>query len=69
MPRRLPHRPVGPDQRAAGCPSPQPWRLGITDHVWTTTELLSYRVPTDFLDQLPELEPLFPAVARSHHGN
>lgn len=42
---------------------------GITDHVWTTTELLSYRVPADFLDQLPELEQLFPSIALSHHGN
>jgi len=42
---------------------------GITDHVWTTTELLSYRVPADFLDQLPELEHLFPSIALSHHGN
>jgi hypothetical protein len=42
---------------------------GITDHVWTTTELLSYRVPADFLDQLPELEQLFPSSALSHHGN
>jgi IS1 family transposase len=42
---------------------------GITDHVWTTTELLSYRVPVDFLDQLSELEQLFPSIALSHHGN
>jgi IS1 family transposase len=27
---------------------------GITDHVWTTSELLSYRVPAKFLDQLPK---------------
>jgi hypothetical protein len=32
-------------------------------------ELLSYRVPADFLDQLPELEQLFPSIALSHHGN
>jgi hypothetical protein len=32
---------------------------GITDHVWTTSELLSYRVPTEFVDQLSELKPLF----------
>jgi IS1 family transposase len=42
---------------------------GITDHVWTTSELLSYRVPADFLDQLPELEQLFPSIALLHHGN
>ena len=33
---------------------------GITDHVWTTRELLSYRVPVEFLDRLPELDHLFP---------
>jgi IS1 family transposase/transposase-like protein len=32
---------------------------GITDHVWTTSELLSYRVPAQFIDQLSELKPLF----------
>ena len=32
---------------------------GITDHVWTTSELLSYRVPVDFLDDLPAFKPLF----------
>lgn len=59
-----------------GSGSPQRWlpvtpamAAGITDHVWTTTELLSYRVPADFLDQLPELEHLFPSIALSHHGN
>jgi hypothetical protein len=32
---------------------------GITDHVWTIPELLSYRVPVDFLDALPTCKPLF----------
>ncbi len=41
---------------------------GITDHVWTTTELLSYRVPASFLDRLPELEHLFPVFEGVHHG-
>jgi IS1 family transposase len=41
---------------------------GITDHVWTTTELLSYRVPAPFLDRLPELEHLFPMFDSVHHG-
>ena len=27
---------------------------GITDHVWTMEELLSYRVPPDFRDQLDQ---------------
>jgi hypothetical protein len=32
----------------------------LTDHVWTTTDLLSYRVPPHFLYTLPELERLYP---------
>jgi IS1 family transposase len=42
---------------------------GITDHVWTTTELLSYRVPAPFLDQLGDLEHLFPTPAPVHQGS
>jgi len=34
---------------------------GLTDHVWTTEELLAYRVPVEFLDQLRTIEHLFPA--------
>jgi len=33
---------------------------GLTDHVWTTSELLSYRVPVAFLDNLNQIETLFP---------
>jgi len=33
---------------------------GITDHVWTTSELWSYRVLAVFLERMPELEHLFP---------
>ena len=32
---------------------------GITEHVWTTEEMLSYRVPAQFLDQLSTIKPLF----------
>jgi IS1 family transposase/transposase-like protein len=42
---------------------------GLTDHIWTTTELLSYRVPMPFLVQLPEVEPLFPSFEPVHQGN
>ncbi len=50
-----------------GTGSPQLWKpvtpamaAGITDHVWTTAELLSYRTPARFLDQLEEIENLYP---------
>ena len=35
---------------------------GLTDHVWTTTELLSYRVPVTFLGKLSDLQNLFPPI-------
>jgi hypothetical protein len=42
---------------------------GMTDHVWTTTELLSSRVPPRFLDELPDLQRLYPLFEETHHGN
>jgi len=41
----------------------------LTDHVWTTTELLSYRVPLHFLDKGPELERLYPPFEETHYGS
>jgi hypothetical protein len=41
---------------------------GLTDHVWTTAELLSYRVPAAFLDRLHEIEHLFPSLDHIHQG-
>ncbi|MBF0462151.1 MAG: hypothetical protein HQL87_12220 [Magnetococcales bacterium] len=41
---------------------------GMTDHVWSTSELLSYRIPTTFLDHLNEVEHLFSSVWFVHHG-
>jgi transposase-like protein/IS1 family transposase len=35
---------------------------GITEHVWTTSELLSYRVPAEFLERLSMMGRLFPAL-------
>ena len=42
---------------------------GLTDHVWTTYELLSYRVSAAFLDQLQTIEHLFPTEDGLHHGS
>jgi IS1 family transposase len=59
-----------------GAGSPRRWRprtpamaAGITDHIWTTTELLSYRVPAQFLDQLVEIQHLFPTLDMVHQGS
>ena len=40
---------------------------GITDHVWSTSELLSYRVPVEFLNTLDQLETLFPLWEQEAH--
>ena len=55
---------------------PRAWRpvtpamaAGLTDHVWTTGELLAYRVPVEFLDQLHTIEHLFPEWNVVHHSN
>jgi len=40
---------------------------GMTDHVWMTAELLSYRVPADFIVQLPKTEQVFPNFIEVHH--
>jgi len=42
---------------------------GLTDHIWTTGELLAYRVPVEFLDQLRTIEHLFPEWNGVHHSN
>lgn len=49
-----------------GTGSPRVWQprtpamaAGMTDHIWSTTELLSYRVPVTFSAQLSEVAGLF----------
>jgi hypothetical protein len=76
----LPHhslrQPLPAPQPTRGSGSLRRWQLltpamtaGLTDHIWTTTELLSYRVPPHFLDELPDLQRLYPAFDDTHHGN
>jgi hypothetical protein len=59
-----------------GTGSPRRWQprtpamaAGLTDHVWTTDEWLSYRAPAAFIDQLGQLEHLFPELEALHQGN
>ena len=63
-------------QPTRGSGSPRKWRpitpamaAGLTDHVWSTAELLSYRVPAAFLDSLEAIKHLFPALDDTHHVN
>ncbi len=76
----LPHqslrRSLPSPERTRGSGSLRCWQpvtparaAGLTDHVWTTTELLSYRVPPHFLDELPDLQRLYPQFEEAHHGN
>ena len=69
----LPHlslrHPLADPEPTRGTGSPRKWApvtpamaAGLTDHVWTTEELLSYRVPAEFIDQLAALEHLYPVL-------
>ena len=42
---------------------------GITDQVWTTQALLSYRVPTAFLDKLQGFDHLFQPIQDTRQGS
>ncbi len=63
-------------QRTRGSGSLRRWTsvtpamaAGLTDHVWTTSELLSYRVPVHFLEQLTTMTSLFPEIRETHQGH
>ena len=76
----LPHdslrQPVDVPEPTRGSGSARQWRritppmaANITDQVWTTTELLSYRVPVSFLDTLNIIEHPFPPLEDIHQGS
>lgn len=75
----LPHhslrQPLECPEPTRGTGTPQKWKpvtpamaAKITDHVWSTSELLSYRVPAQFLDQLSKIKPLFSLLEEIHQG-
>jgi hypothetical protein len=76
----LPHdslrQPLDVPEPTRGSGSARQWRpmtpamaAGMTEHVSTTTELLSYRVPTSFLEALHTIEHLFPPLEDIHQGS
>lgn len=76
----LPHRSLRQlletPEPTRGTGTPRRWKpvtpamaAGLTDHVWTTTELLSFRAPVPFLDKLSEIEPLFALLEQTYQGN
>jgi hypothetical protein len=52
----------GQGSKRRGKPVTPAMAAGMTDHVWTTEALLSYRVPASFLDRLHELDHLFQPI-------
>ena len=76
----LPHAslrtPLPAPEPTLGTGSPRRWRpmtpamaAGITDHLWTVRELLSYRVSPLYWQEQPLLEKLFPSWPEIHHGS
>jgi len=76
----LPHRrlrqPLPAPAPTRGAGSLQRWQpvtpamaARLTDHIWTTAERLSDRVPPHFLDEVPDLERLYPPFEETHHGS
>lgn len=76
----LPHQslrkeiPIPEPTRGTG--SQRQWRpvtpamtAGMTKYVWTTEELLSYRVSVDFLETLSGKQKLFPEFEMIHQGS
>lgn len=75
----LPHhslrQPLPEPEITRGTGTPRKWKpvtpamaAGITDHVWTTPELLSYRVPLHFLETVSKIEHLFPSLEQVNQG-
>lgn len=69
-------QPLSTPEPTRGNGSARRWRLrtpamaaGLTDHLWTTSELLSFRVPAWFLDNLHNIERLFPPPDLVHQGS
>ena len=76
FPHLILRKPLATPEPTRGTGTPKRWTpvtpaiaAGPTDHVWTTAELLSYRVPASFLDRLDEIEPLFALLEQTHQGN
>ncbi len=74
----LPHHslrlPLATPEPTRGSGTPKKWKpvspamaAGLTDHIWTTAELLSYRVPAQFADQLLTIKSLFTLLDEVHH--
>jgi IS1 family transposase len=74
----LPHhslrQPLATPEPTRGSGTQKKWKLvspamaaGLTDHLWTTAELLSYRVPAQFRDQMSKIKSVFTLLDEVHH--
>jgi IS1 family transposase len=68
QPLHTPEPTRGSGSARCWCPITPAMAAGLTDHVWTMTELLSYRVPAEFLDRVHAMEHLFPSLEPVHQG-
>jgi hypothetical protein len=74
LPNHSLRQPLPAPEPTRGHGTPRRWSpvtpsmaAGMTDHVWTTTELLSYRVLAEFIDQLATIERVFPDFGEVDH--
>jgi IS1 family transposase/transposase-like protein len=74
----LPHhslrQPLATPEPTRGSGTPKKWKsvspamaAGLTDHLWTTAELLSFRVPAQFRDQLSKIKSMFTLLDEVYH--
>jgi len=68
QPLLMPEPTLGSGSARCWCPITPAMAAGMTDHVWTMSELLSYRVPAEFLDHVHTIEHLFPSLEPVHQG-
>jgi IS1 family transposase len=66
---RAPEATRGQESKRRWNPMTPAMAAGITEHVWTTPERLSYRVPAAFLDKLQRFDHVFPAIKDTHQGS
>jgi IS1 family transposase len=66
LPVPQPTRGIGSEMKWQ--PTTPAMAAGMTRHVWTTQELLSYRVSVDFLEGLAGKQKLFPDFGPVHQG-
>jgi hypothetical protein len=68
QPLPIPEPTRGQGSKRRGKPVTPARAAGITEHVWTTQERLSYRVPAFFLDRRPAVDHVFQPIKDTRQG-